>query len=140
MLWCSRSSLLLSRDDLKDFGANHFAETVRLVKEKNPSILVECLTGDFRGDHGLVDIMANSGLDVFAHNIGGLILSLNSPVTRELTRPVAIYRDRGEHATMGQGLPRRLQAVVERTGARQEDRAFTLHQVFGHAGIRPLVS
>lgn len=59
----------VDRDDLKDFGVNHFAETVQLVKEKTPSILVECLTGDFRGDLSLVEIMANSGLDVFAHNI-----------------------------------------------------------------------
>jgi lipoic acid synthetase len=64
---------LLHRDDLKDFGVNHFAETVQLVKEKTPSILVECLTGDFRGDLSLVEIMANSGLDVFAHNIGTLL-------------------------------------------------------------------
>ena len=66
---------LLHRDDLKDFGVNHFAETVQLVKEKTPSILVECLTGDFRGDLSLVEIMANSGLDVFAHNIGTLLQS-----------------------------------------------------------------
>lgn len=58
---------------------NHFAETVQLVKEKTPSILVECLTGDFRGDLSLVEIMANSGLDVFAHNIGTLL-----PVTRSV--------------------------------------------------------
>jgi hypothetical protein len=59
-----------ARDDLADFGVNHFAETVKLVKEKTPSILVECLTGDFRGDLAHVEIMARSGLDVFAHNIG----------------------------------------------------------------------
>jgi len=59
----------VDRDDLKDFGVHHFVETVKLVKERNPSILVECLTGDFRGDLSLVGLMANSGLDVFAHNI-----------------------------------------------------------------------
>jgi lipoic acid synthetase len=55
---------------------HHFAETVQLVKEKTPSILVECLTGDFRGDRSLVEVMANSGLDVFAHNVGTLIVIL----------------------------------------------------------------
>ena len=34
-----------------------------------PEILVECLTPDFRGDLTAVRHLANSGLDVFAHNI-----------------------------------------------------------------------
>jgi lipoic acid synthetase len=75
---------LLHRDDLKDFGVNHFAETVQLVKEKTPSILVECLTGDFRGDLSLVEIMANSGLDVFAHNIGTLLPAIRTRPTTYL--------------------------------------------------------
>lgn len=36
---------------------------------RSPSILVECLTPDFSGNHSLVEIVACSGLDVFAHNI-----------------------------------------------------------------------
>jgi lipoic acid synthetase len=59
----------VDRDDLPDGGANHFAETVKLIKAKNPSILVECLTGDFGGDMTSVAIMARSGLDVYAHNV-----------------------------------------------------------------------
>lgn len=31
--------------------------------------MVECLTSDFRGDLTAVETLANSGLDVFAHNI-----------------------------------------------------------------------
>ena len=50
-------------------GANHFAKTVRLLKERSPKILVECLTPDFRGNLDLVGLVANSGLDVFAHNV-----------------------------------------------------------------------
>ena len=34
----------VDRDELKDQGSNHFAHTVSLLKEKNPSILIECLT------------------------------------------------------------------------------------------------
>ena len=52
-----------------DVGANHFARTVQLLKQRSPNLLVECLTPDFRGDQSLVSIVANSGLDVFAHNI-----------------------------------------------------------------------
>lgn len=59
----------VDRDDLPDGGAAHFAETVRLIKQKAPHILVECLTGDFRGSLTSVEQVALSGLDVYAHNI-----------------------------------------------------------------------
>ncbi|KAL5337590.1 mitochondrial Lipoyl synthase [Aspergillus crustosus] len=59
----------VDRDDLSDGGARHFAETVIKIKQKAPSILVECLTGDYRGDLDMVAITARSGLDVYAHNV-----------------------------------------------------------------------
>lgn len=59
----------VDRDDLADGGANHWAETVRKVKSKRPETLVECLTGDFMGDLDMVKLVAQSGLDVYAHNV-----------------------------------------------------------------------
>jgi lipoic acid synthetase len=59
----------VDRDDLPDGGADHFAETVRGMKQLRPDLLVECLTPDFRGDMDAVRRLASSGLDVFAHNI-----------------------------------------------------------------------
>ncbi|KAI8645173.1 hypothetical protein BD408DRAFT_412374 [Parasitella parasitica] len=59
----------VDRDDLTDGGSNHFAETIRKIKQKAPHILVECLTGDFGGDLLGVETVALSGLDVYAHNI-----------------------------------------------------------------------
>ncbi|SMN19571.1 similar to Saccharomyces cerevisiae YOR196C LIP5 Protein involved in biosynthesis of the coenzyme lipoic acid, has similarity to E. coli lipoic acid synthase [Maudiozyma saulgeensis] len=60
----------VDRDDLVDGGAHHLAKTVRMIKEKtNNKILVETLSGDFRGDMEMVDVMAKSGLDVYAHNL-----------------------------------------------------------------------
>ena len=59
----------VDRDELEDQGANHFAQTVRLLKARSPHVLIECLTPDFRGQKDLVGIVATSGLDVFAHNI-----------------------------------------------------------------------
>lgn len=59
----------VDRDDLPDGGSSHFAETVRRTKQKKPSILIECLTGDFAGDLKAVEEVACSGLDVYAHNI-----------------------------------------------------------------------
>lgn len=59
----------VDRDDLSDGGANHLAETVRKIKSKAPQILVEVLGGDFRGDLKSCEILATSGLDVYAHNL-----------------------------------------------------------------------
>ncbi|XP_036372717.1 lipoyl synthase, mitochondrial [Megalops cyprinoides] len=59
----------VDRDDLADGGAEHFAKTVSNLKERNPKILVECLTPDFRGDLVAVEKIALSGLDVYAHNV-----------------------------------------------------------------------
>jgi lipoyl synthase len=59
----------VDRDDIEDGGADHFALTVQLLKEKKPSILVECLVSDFAGSLSSVERLAKSGLDVYAHNI-----------------------------------------------------------------------
>ncbi|KAF8898613.1 hypothetical protein BD779DRAFT_1484804 [Infundibulicybe gibba] len=59
----------VDRDDLADGGAHHFAETIRKIKQKAPHILVEALTGDFAGSLEHAALVANSGLDVYAHNV-----------------------------------------------------------------------
>ncbi|XP_069600684.1 lipoyl synthase, mitochondrial isoform X1 [Ranitomeya imitator] len=59
----------VDRDDLPDGGAEHFARTVSLLKERNSKILIECLTPDFRGDKNAVETIVRSGLDVYAHNV-----------------------------------------------------------------------
>lgn len=59
----------VDRDDLADGGARHFAQTIIKIKQKAPAMLVEALTGDFAGDLNMVEIVAKSGLDVYAHNV-----------------------------------------------------------------------
>lgn len=59
----------VDRDDLPLQGSDHIAATIRLLKEKTPSLLVECLSPDFRGTEEHVARVASSGLDVFAHNV-----------------------------------------------------------------------
>ena len=39
------------------------------VHDRSPSLLVECLTPDFRGDKNAIATICRSGLDVFAHNV-----------------------------------------------------------------------
>ena len=59
----------VDRDDLADGGASHFSQTVQLLKQLKPELLVECLVSDFAGDADAVKTLATSGLDVYAHNV-----------------------------------------------------------------------
>jgi lipoic acid synthetase len=59
----------VDRDDLAGQGAAHFAETIREIKRRDPSILVETLIPDFQGDPELVREIVDAGPDVIAHNV-----------------------------------------------------------------------
>jgi lipoic acid synthetase len=59
----------VDRDDLADFGAAHWAETIRRVKAACPAMTLEVLAGDFKGKTELVDIVLDADPDVFAHNL-----------------------------------------------------------------------
>jgi lipoic acid synthetase len=59
----------VDRDDLPDQGAGHFARTIRAIKERDPSILVEVLIPDFQGEPDLVREIIDARPDVIAHNI-----------------------------------------------------------------------
>jgi len=59
----------VDRDDLPDGGAAHIAQTVKSIKNLKPNQMVEVLTPDFGGNLDCVDMVAEAGLDVYAHNI-----------------------------------------------------------------------
>ncbi|MFP4625254.1 MAG: lipoyl synthase [Natronomonas sp.] len=59
----------VDRDDLDDGGAGHFAETIREIKRRDPSILVESLIPDFQGEAADVRTIVDAGPDVIAHNL-----------------------------------------------------------------------
>lgn len=59
----------VDRDDLEDQGSNHFAQVIQQLKLKSPNLLVEALCPDFQGQEDLIERVATSGLDVFAHNM-----------------------------------------------------------------------
>jgi lipoic acid synthetase len=59
----------VDRDDLPDGGASHFAATVREIKQRDPSILVEALIPDFQGASEDVRKVIDAGPDVLAHNV-----------------------------------------------------------------------
>lgn len=60
----------VDRDDLKDGGADHFAQCIAAVREHCPDTKVEVLVPDFRGRMEIaLDNMAKSLPDVFNHNV-----------------------------------------------------------------------
>ena len=59
----------VTRDDLPDGGAGHFAETVTKLKNAIKGVRVEVLTPDFQGSKSSLKIVADSQPDVFNHNI-----------------------------------------------------------------------
>ena len=69
----------VDRDDLPDGGASHYAACVKEIKKLNPATAVEALTPDFNGVHEHVEVVVDSGLDVFAQNV---------ETVRRLTHPV----------------------------------------------------
>ncbi|MCM8763701.1 MAG: lipoyl synthase, partial [Candidatus Omnitrophica bacterium] len=59
----------VSRDDLPDKGAEHFARIIRRMKFLQPSVVVEALIPDFGSKEALIELVVKSGLDVLNHNI-----------------------------------------------------------------------
>lgn len=60
----------VDRDDLKDSGAQHFANCISETRRFNPEIQVEVLVPDFRGRMQIaLDILKDTPPDVFNHNL-----------------------------------------------------------------------
>ena len=59
----------VDRDDIEDEGSAHFAETVRVIKQNDPNLLVEVLTPDFKGKEEFIAKIVDAKPDVFAHNV-----------------------------------------------------------------------
>lgn len=60
----------VDRDDLRDGGAQHFAECIREARFHSPNLEVEILTPDFRGRMEIaLDILEKEAPDVFNHNL-----------------------------------------------------------------------
>jgi lipoic acid synthetase len=59
----------VARDDLADGGANHFARTIRAIREVNSEIVVEVLTPDFCGKERSLAMVLEAEPDIFNHNV-----------------------------------------------------------------------
>ena len=76
----------VTRDDLEDGGANHFAKTIEEVKKLNLEVTVEVLIPDLKGEEKNLVIIINAKPDVINHNM--------ETIERlyEKVRPEAIYK------------------------------------------------
>jgi lipoate synthase len=59
----------VTRDDLQDGGAGHFAATIREIKNVNPGMTVEVLVPDFQGSKSALNKVIKAGPDIIGHNV-----------------------------------------------------------------------
>ena len=60
----------VDRDDLKDGGADHFAQTIRAIRKQSPNTTIEILTPDFlKCEHSALEVVVAAKPDVFNHNL-----------------------------------------------------------------------
>jgi lipoic acid synthetase len=59
----------VTRDDLDDGGAAHFAATIRAIRAENPQTLIEVLIPDLQGDPQALAAVLAAGPDVLNHNL-----------------------------------------------------------------------
>jgi lipoyl synthase len=76
----------VTRDDLPDGGAGHFARTIRAVRSRLPQAVIEVLVPDFQGREADIDAVLAAGPDIFNHNVE------TAPRLYTTVRPEADYR------------------------------------------------
>jgi lipoic acid synthetase len=59
----------VTRDDLPDGGATHFAKTIQAVRKLNPEVSIEVLIPDLKGVNEHLDIIIEANPDVINHNV-----------------------------------------------------------------------
>ncbi|MCL2202397.1 MAG: lipoyl synthase [Defluviitaleaceae bacterium] len=76
----------VTRDDLPDGGAAHFAKTIAEIRKATPETLIEVLIPDFAGDFAALKTVTDATPDVISHNME-TVASLY-----DIVRPQAGYR------------------------------------------------
>ena len=59
----------VARDDLADGGANHFRQTIEMVRELNPGIVIEVLVPDFNDHDDSIETVLAANPHIFNHNL-----------------------------------------------------------------------
>ncbi len=77
----------MTRDDLADGGAGHFAATIRAVRTLSPGTRVEALVPDFGGSAAALDTVLAARPEILNHN-----LETTEPLYPKIRRPKENYR------------------------------------------------
>ncbi len=75
----------VTRDDIPDGGAGHFAKTVSEIRRQNPNTTIELLIPDLQGDWEALKVIIDSKPDILNHNLETV------PVLYDEVRPQANY-------------------------------------------------
>jgi len=59
----------VTRDDLPDGGADHWAKTIREIRRQNPDCKIEVLVPDFNGDVTALETVLTEKPEVLGHNL-----------------------------------------------------------------------
>ena len=59
----------VTRDDLPDGGAKHFAETIHQIRTVMPQTAIEVLIPDFQGSRGVLQTVVEAQPEVLGHNV-----------------------------------------------------------------------
>ena len=59
----------VTRDDLPDGGAAHFAATIQAIRARLPAATIEVLIPDFHGDAGALELVLAARPDILNHNL-----------------------------------------------------------------------
>ncbi len=59
----------VDRDDLPDYGAEHFKRCVEFLKSRDSNLRIEVLTPDFQGSERFLEKVVNSKPNILSHNI-----------------------------------------------------------------------
>lgn len=59
----------VDRDDLPDYGCAHWVETIRAIKETNPSTTCEVLIPDFMEEESLLQQIIDARPEIISHNL-----------------------------------------------------------------------
>ena len=89
----------VDRDDLRDGGAQHFADCIREARIHSPQLEVEILTPDFRGRMDIaLDILEKEAPDVFNHNLETVPVCIAKHVRVPIINGLWIYSSNTKHA------------------------------------------
>jgi len=76
----------VTRDDLQDGGASHYAKAIRAIRDQDSGVKIEVLIPDFKGDRSALSTVLRERPDVLNHNVETI------PRLYPQVRPQADYR------------------------------------------------